>query len=105
MPLAREFKATVSARVAHDLSFRTALLKEAVDLMLEGDITTGKVILRDDINATVGFETLASEVGAPSKSLMRMFGPNGNPSAKNLFSVLSCLQEATRVRLAVNAEA
>ena len=81
------------------------MLKEAVDLMLEGDITTGKAILRDYINATVGFETLANEVGAPSKSLMRMFGPNGNPSAKNLFSVLSCLQEATRVRLAVNAEA
>jgi hypothetical protein len=48
-----------------------------------------------------GFEGLAEQVGTPSKSLMRMFGPNGDPRAGNLFSVISLLQELTGVRLAV----
>jgi len=103
MALTREFKETVKARAARDMAFREALLTEAVALLLSGDIETGKAVLRDYINATVGFEGLAREVGTPSKSLMRMFGPKGNPRAKNLFSVISHLQKATGVRLAVGA--
>jgi len=101
MALTREFKETVKARVESDPAFRAALLKEAVELMLEGDVATGKAMLRDYINATMGFEGLADEVGTPSKSLMRMFSPKGNPSADNLFAVISHLQKATGVHLAV----
>ena len=104
MPLTREFKDTVKARVDSDPAFRAALLKEAVELLLDGDITTGKAVLRDYINATTGFEGLAKEVGTPSKSLMRMFSPKGNPSAAKLFAVLSHLQKATGVQLAVAAD-
>jgi len=43
--------------------------------------------MRDYIKATVGFEKLGAATGAPPKSLIRMFGPRGNPQAKNLFSV------------------
>jgi len=101
MPLTREFKETVKARAEKDPAFRAALLTQAVELMLEGDVDTGKAVLRDYINATVGFEALADDVGKPSKSLMRMFGPKGNPSASNLFAVISRLQDATGVHLAV----
>jgi DNA-binding phage protein len=100
MALTREFKETVRARAARDVAFRAALLSEAIDLMLAGDVDTGKAVLRDYINATVGFEELAEEVGKPSKSLMRMFGPKGNPSADNLFAIISHLQKATGVHLA-----
>jgi len=101
MPLTRTFKATVKARAERDPAFREALLSESVDALLAGDIDTGKAILRDYINATIGFDRLAVETGTPAKSLMRMLGPSGNPNARNLFSVLSRLQSASGVSLRV----
>jgi DNA-binding phage protein len=103
MPLTRSFKETVKARVERDPAFRAALLTEAVEQMLGGDVDTGKAILRDYINATIGFERLARATGTPSKSLMRMFGPKGNPRASNLFAVIKQLQKVSRVRLGVAA--
>jgi DNA-binding phage protein len=97
--LTRDFKDTVKARVERDPEFRAALLTEALELMLAGDMGTAKIVLRDYINATVGFERLAKETGTPAKSLMRMFGPNGNPRADNLFAVISRLQKVSGIRL------
>ena len=105
MTLTRDFKETVKARVAADPVFRAALLTEAVELLLSGDVATGKVVLRDYINATIGFESLADGVGTPSKSLMRMFSTKGNPRADNVFSVISHLQQRTGVHLAVRSQA
>jgi hypothetical protein len=99
MALTRSFKETVQARVRSDPAFRDALLAEGVDALLEGDVDTGKALLRDFINATIGFDRLATATGAPAKSLMRMFGPHGNPNARNLFAVLDELQKHTGVRL------
>lgn len=92
MALRRDFKETILARVQDDPKFRDALLKEAIETMLAGDVDTGKAILRDYIKATVGFEKLAAETGSSPKSLIRMFGPTGNPQARNLFNVISYLQ-------------
>ena len=104
MALTRDFKETVKARAARDPAFRQALLTEAAELLLAGDLDTGKAVLRDYINATVGFEKLARATGTPPKSLMRMLGPKGNPRAANLLNVLAKLQRVSRVRLAVAAE-
>jgi len=60
--------------------------------MLAGDIETGKAMIRNYINATVGFPALSKTVHAPPESLMRMFEPKGNPSAANLFGVIAALQ-------------
>jgi DNA-binding phage protein len=103
MVLTRSFKETVKARAERDSEFRAALLTEAVEEMLAGDLETGKAVLRDYINATIGFEKLSRVTGTPAKSLMRMFSPNGNPRAANLFAVIKQLQKASRVRLAVAA--
>ena len=103
MALTRSFKETVKARADRDPKFRAALLQEAIEQMLAGDMETGKAVMRDFINATVGFERLARETGTPAKSLMRMFGPNGNPRARNLFAVISRLQKASKIRLGVAA--
>lgn len=97
MALTREFTDTVKTRLESDGEFRLALLKEAMDNFLEGDVATGKALLRDYINATLGFEKLAALVATPSKSLHRMLGPNGNPRAANLFRMLAVLQKAERV--------
>ena len=65
---------------------------------------TGKAVLRDYIKATVGFEQLGAETGASPKSLIRMFGPAGNPQARNLFAVISHLQRHAGVALHVTAQ-
>lgn len=60
--------------------------------MLAGDVDSRKAILPDYINARVGFERLGAETGTSPKSLIRMFGPTGNPQARNLFTVINRLQ-------------
>ena len=104
MPLTRDFKETVKARAEKDSAFREALLTEALDCFLAGDTDTGKTILRDYINATVGFAEVAEATHIPSKSLMRMLGPTGNPRADNLFEIVSFLQHREGVRFHVKAE-
>ena len=47
MALTRDFKDTVKARAERDPKFRAALLTEAVEQMLAGDMVTGKAVLRD----------------------------------------------------------
>ena len=104
MALTRDFKETVRARAQRDPDFRAALLIEAAEQLLAGDLETGKAVLRDYINATVGFERLARETGPPAKSLiMRMLGPKGNPRASNLLAVLGNLQRVSGIHLAVAA--
>ncbi|MBI3419422.1 MAG: transcriptional regulator [Proteobacteria bacterium] len=103
MPLTRPFKELVQKRVRRDPAFREALLAEAINELLSGDFEVGKVILRDFINATIGFEKLAKATGAPSKSLMRMFSPKGNPSSRNLNAVISHLQKVNGLSLEVRS--
>jgi DNA-binding phage protein len=101
MALTREFKETVKARVERDRAFREALLTEAIEQLLSGGVETGKAMLRDYINATIGFEKLAKVTGTPSKSLMRMFSASGNPRANNLLGVIGKLQRVSGVHLEV----
>ena len=103
MALTREFKETVQARARSDPRYREALFTEALNAYLAGDTASGKAILRDLVNATIGFEELSEEVKKPSKSLHRMLAPNGNPSAENFFGIVAALQKRTRVRLKVTA--
>jgi DNA-binding phage protein len=97
----KSFKDLVQRQVKADRKFAEALLREGIDAMLSGDVDSGKTILRDYIKATVGFEKLGEATGAPAKSLIRMFGPRGNPQAKNLFNVLGYLQKRAGLTLHV----
>ena len=101
MALTRDFKETVMARAQRDRKFREALFSEAINAYLSGDTATGKAMLRDLINCTIGFEKLAAGVRKPSKSLHRMLGPHGNPNTENFFGIVSALQKETKVRLRV----
>jgi hypothetical protein len=80
---------------------RSALLREGIENSLSGDVETGKIILRDFINATVGFTKLSGVTHRSAKSLMRMLGPRGNPQARNLFAIVAYLQQAEGVRFEV----
>ncbi len=104
MALTRSFKELVQKRVADDPAFGEALLREGFDAMLAGDVDAGKAMLRDYIKATIGFEKLGEATGTQPKSLIRMFGPRGNPQARNLFSVIGHLQKQAGVELRVTQE-
>jgi DNA-binding phage protein len=103
MALTRDFKQTIQARAERDPAFRRELLKEGIATFLAGDIETGKTILRDYVNATIGFERLAEVTGVPAKSLMRMLGPAGNPTARHIFEVIGYLQEQEGIRFEIRS--
>ena len=105
MPLTRDFKETIRARVERDPRFRRELLREGDEAMLGGDVATAKTILRDYINATVGFTELSDATRISPKSLMRMLGPSGNPRARNLFEIVRVLQRREGVRFEIKARA
>src|SRR5439155_21140404 len=92
MPLTRDFKETIQERARRDAAFREALLKEAVDALLSGDVEKGKIILRDYINATVGIDKLATATNKSPNSLMRILDPKDNPQASNFFKIVAYLQ-------------
>src|SRR5580658_7110649 len=103
MPLTRDFRETVKARADRDPEFRAGLYQEAIQAMLNGDFGTAKILLRDFINATLGFTRLGSRIDVPEKSLMRMFGPTGNPRAENLIAVVAALKNECGLSLTVHA--
>ena len=98
MPLTHDFKETIRARAQSDPHFRRALLREAVECVINGDLETGKSVLRDYVNATVGFQALEKRTQIPAKSLMRMLGPKGSPSAANLSIILTALKKTEGVK-------
>jgi DNA-binding phage protein len=103
MALTRTFRQTVLRRAQREPAFARALLREAVQAMITGDLEAGKALARDYINATVGFERLGARLQTSPKSLMRMFSAAGNPQARNLFAVLDVLQADAGVTLRVIA--
>jgi DNA-binding phage protein len=101
--LTKDFRETVQARIRGDREFRRGLMGDAVEALLAGEAALGREILRDFINATLGFPALAEKTGIHVKTLHQMFGPRGNPTATNLFKIIACLQEHEGVRLQVVA--
>ena len=103
MALTRDFRETVQARVKRDPAFRKGLLRDAIESLLAGEVALGKELLRDYINAAVGFPQLAEHTKLHVKTLHQMFGPNGNPTARNLFEIVAYLQRAEGVRFEVRS--
>jgi len=101
MPLTKDFKDTIKARAERDPEFRAGLFREAIEAMLSDDLETGKVLLRDYVNATVGFEALAQDMDKDPKSLMRMLSAKGNPRADNLLAMVSRLKQREGVSFSI----
>jgi hypothetical protein len=100
-PLTVSHKEFILDHIAKNPDFAEGLLREGINLLLAGEVETGKAILRDYIKGTVGFEKLGKAIGTQSKSLIRMFGPRGNPQARNLFNVIGYLQKHAGIELHV----
>jgi hypothetical protein len=103
MLLTKNFRETVQARAKSDPAFRRGLLSEAVECLLSGELELGKELLRDYINATLEFPRLAVRTKLHVKTVHQMFGPKGNPTAKNLLEIVACLQQAEGVRFKLDS--
>jgi len=101
MTLTRNYKHTIAQRVARDPAFAKALLDEAATLFLSGEPEAARVILRELVSATVGFEGLAELTRKPSKSLHRMLSPKGIPSMDNLAAIFGAIRACLKVSLSV----
>jgi len=103
MAVTRNFRETIQERIESDENFATALLDEAILLFLNNEPGMARLVLRDLVNATVGFEELAIEVEKPSKSLHRMLSAKGNPTMDNLTKIFSVLKHKLSVDFEVHA--
>ena len=103
MALTRDFRTTVLERAQADPAFRVGLLTEAVECLLNDEPDVAKALLRDYVNATIGFQALAEVTEKNPSSLMRMLGDTGNPRLDNLSQVLAAVREHEGIRLQVTA--
>lgn len=103
MALTKDFKERVQSRAQRDAEFRRGLLTEAIECLLNDDLETGKALIRDYIKATIGFEALAAQTNMKPKSIMRSLSATGNPTSKNLFTILHSLQQSEGLHFMVRA--
>ena len=104
-PSGRSFQDIVQDRAGREPLFAGALLEEAVECMLAGELPIARSHIREAIKGSQGYAELSRRTGTPEKSLVRMFGPSGNPTAANMSSVLKELQRHSGLRLRVRSEA
>lgn len=102
MPLTRDFKATIRDRAQKDPDFRAALLVEAAQALVDGELDVTKSVLRDYVNATLGFDRLSREVRIPKKSIMRMLSDSGNPTTRNMTRILAYLNKQEGLSLKIS---
>ena len=104
MALTRDFKDTIMERAQNDPAFRVGLLTEAAECLLNDEVGVAKILLRDYVNATVGFQELGRLVDKKPQSLMRMLSEKGNPSLGNISKLIASLHRHEGVELRVSAE-
>ena len=93
MSLTKKYKLTVLARIQRDPLFAKSLYAEAINAILEGEIDEGLSMLRDLVHAKISFKELARETGFGEKTLHRMLGHRGNPTAKSLATIIHAIQD------------
>jgi DNA-binding phage protein len=101
MALTKHFRTTIVDRVARDPEFAKALLDEAATLFLNGEPDAAKAVLRDLVNATVGFEALSLQINKPAKSIHRMLSASGNPTMSNLAAIFTSVRSALNVEFQI----
>lgn len=103
MALTRDFRETIMARANSDSEFRVGLLTEAAECLLNDEVNAAKILLRDYVNATLGFKQLANLTNKRPQSLMRMLSETGNPSLANISKVIASLRQYEGIELHVRA--
>ena len=81
--LTQNASGTIIAQMRRDRVFARGALSEAVTVFLGGEPEVTRLMLRDFVNGTLGFEKLADLTGLPPKCLHRMLSSRGNPAMDN----------------------
>jgi DNA-binding phage protein len=101
----KDFSEVVADRIQREPEFARALLGEAIAVFLNGEPDVSRLLLRDLVNGTIGFEGLAAATGRPSKSLHRMLSAKGNPTMDNLTLIFGVLRQELGVEIQVQTVA
>jgi len=101
----RPHSETILARVQREPGFARALYAEAINCLLEGETAVALSILRDLVNAEISFKELARQTGLGEKSLHRMLGRHGNPTAQNLGAILRSIAKGLDIKPRVEVAA
>lgn len=101
MALTRDYKDSIRKRSESDPEFAASLMKEALTAFISGEPETARVILRELVNSTIGFELLSAELDIPSKSVHRMLSARGNPTMDNLTNIFVALQKELRADMRI----
>jgi DNA-binding phage protein len=102
-PLTRPFNEVVEENVKGDPAYAAGLLQEAAQCLLNGELAVARNLVRHVIKGSIGYAELSRRTGTAEKSLVRMFGPSGNPTAENISNVFVHLQRHGRVNLRVTS--
>ena len=98
MPLSREFKELVVARAEKDPEFRKGLVIEAINMILGGEITAGRIMLRDYINATGAMDDICKQLNKQKPAICRMLGPSGNPTLESIVPVIKACADREKIK-------
>lgn len=98
LPLATEGVGALAQRIQQEPELAVLLLSEFVSLFVNGEPDVARIMLRDLVNATIGFEELAQKTGKPSKSLHRMLSLKGNPTMDNLAAIVDALRQQLQIK-------
>lgn len=101
MALTRDFKENIKARCDRDPAFRRELIAGALECLGNNEADVARTLLRDYVNATLGFEELARITEKSRESLMRMLSPRGNPNMSNLSMLLASIKQHEGVEIKV----
>ena len=93
MALTRDYKEQILSDIQSDPKFADALFEQAIVALAQGEASVALSAFRDLVHARVTFGVLAEKTGIPEKSLHRMLGRNGNPTLKNLSSIVQVIGE------------
>ena len=96
------YKDSLKAMVARNPDMATEMLEDAINALLAGELDEGRLLLRQYVNATIGFGELARRTGKADKNLIRTLGPNGSPTAANLFQIIQTCMKAEGVTIAAH---
>lgn len=66
-------------------------------MILDGEITAGKLMLRDYINATGAKDEICKTLKKQKPAISRMLGPSGNPTLESIVPVFKVCAECDKI--------
>jgi len=80
------------------------MLEGALNSLLAGDVDDGRLLLREYVKTTIGFQELARRTGKQDKNLMRSLSVKGNPTAANLFEIIRACADDQDMTITAHVE-